>query len=60
MRNSDQCVAWLISLNESVEDFIAIYPKMVGMEMGLYVPKSYAWEIAPVYSWMHTHVQTKL
>ena len=28
------------------------------MEMGLYVPKSYAWEIAPVYSWMHTHVQT--
>ena len=30
--------------NERVEDFITIYPKMVGMEMGLYVPISYAWE----------------
>ena len=39
-------------MNESVEDFITIYPKMVGMEMGLYVPLSYAWEPAPVYSWL--------
>ena len=31
-------------MNESVEDFITIYPKMVGMEMGLYVPLIYAWE----------------
>ena len=29
-----------------VEDFITIYLKMVGMEMGLYMPKSYTWEPA--------------
>ena len=37
---------------DGVEDFITIYLKMVGMEMGLYVPISYTWELAPVYGWL--------
>ena len=35
-----------------VEDFITIYLKMVGMEMGLYLPINYTWEPAPVYGWL--------
>ena len=38
-----------ICTENNILDFITIYLKMVGMEMGLYVPISYTRELAPVY-----------